>query len=145
MPTTKKTTKKSKLVKKVTKTSKKPARKPASKKAPKQVTSPAVVSAPPVVAPAVPPPAPPVPSEAEKIWAEIQGRSIMMFGLPSQFVCQHCTVVNVEPSACYVTIRSSATLPSLEAAVAPDFTVELADKFVIIRRVPKPLIPSKKR
>ncbi len=131
-------TKKSKVTKK---TAKKPV-----KKAPKKVAPPAVV-APPTVAPVVAPvpPPPPVKSEAEKIWAEIQNRSIMMFGLPDQFVCQHCTVVNIEPSACYVTIRSSATLPSLEAAVAPDFTVELADKFVIIRRAPKPLVPSKKK
>jgi hypothetical protein len=136
MPT-KKTTKKSKVTKK---TAKKPV-----KKAPKKVVPPA----PPPVAPPAPvvvaPPTPPLMSEAERIWVEIQARPIAMFGLPNQFVLQHCTVVNVEPSACYVTIRSSATLPSLEAAVAPDFTVELADKFVIIRRVPKPLIPSKRR
>lgn len=123
------------------KTTKKPVKKPA-KKAPK-ITP---VVAPPVVTPAPVVAAPPsVKTEAEKIWIEIQNRAIMMFGLPDQFVFQHCTVVNIEPSACYVTIRSSATLPSLEAAVAPDFTVELADKFVIIRRVPRPLIPSKKK
>lgn len=134
MPT-KKTAKKAKVTKK-------PTKKPVKKVA----TTPVVVAAPaPAPAPVTPPPAPPVMSEAEKIWLEIQNRAIMMFGLPNQFVFQHCTVINVEPSACYVTIRSSATLPSLEAAVAPDFTVELADKFVIIRRVPKPLIPSKKR
>lgn len=137
MPT-KKTAKKTKVTKKPVKKS--------VKKAPKKTApAPAVVAAPVVPVPVVPPSTPPVMSEAEKIWLEIQNRAIMMFGLPSQFVFQHCTVVNVEPSACYVTIRSSATLPSLEAAVAPDFTVELADKFVIIRRVPKPLIPSKKR
>lgn len=129
----KKTTKKSKLTKKTAKKT--------VKKTTKKVAPPAVV-APPVVAA---PPPPPVKSEAEKIWMEIQNRPIMMFGLPSQFVFQHCTVVNVEPSACYVTIRSTAALPSLEAAVAPDFTVELADKFVIVRRAPKPLIPSKQR
>lgn len=145
MPT-KKTTKKSKVTKKTT-TKKPAAAKKPVKKAPKKTPAvvavpPAVVVAPPVVAA---PPPPPVKSEAEKIWMEIQARPIMMFGLPDQFVCQHCTVVNIEPTACYVTIRSTATLPSLEAAVAPDFTVELADKFVIIRRVPKPLIPSKKR
>lgn len=68
-----------------------------------------------------------------------------MFGLPDQYVFQHATFVTVEPTSLYVTIRSSATLPSLESAVAPNFTVELADKFVIIKRVPKPLIPSKTR
>ena len=137
MPT-KKTTKKSKLTKKATK---KPVKK-AVKKSPKKVVQPVVAA--PVASPVVVAP-PPVKSEAEKIWLEIQNRPIMMFGLPGQFVFQHCTVVNVEPTACYVTIRSTATLPSLEAAIAPDFTVELADKFVIIRRTPKPLIPSKTR
>ncbi len=130
MPT-KKSAKKSKLTKKST------------KKPVKPVAPPVVVATPtPVVAA---PQTPPVKSEAEKIWEEIQNRPIMMFGLPSQFVFQHCTAINIEPSACYVSIRSTATLPSLEAAVAPDFTVELADKFVIIRRVPKPPTPSKKR
>lgn len=136
MPT-KKTAKKSKLTKK-------PAKKPV-KKAPKKVTPPVTVVAAPTPAPVVSPPAPSAQSEADRIWAEIQNRPIMMFGLPNQFVFQHCTVVNIEPTSCYVTIRSSATLPSLEAAVAPDFTVELADKFVIIKRVPKPLVPSKRR
>ena len=98
--------------------------------------------APPVV---VAPPAPPVKTEAEKIWDEVKNRPILMFGLPDQYVLQHATFVAIEPNALYVTIRSSATLPSLESAVAPDFTVELADKFVIIKRVPKPLIPSKRR
>lgn len=135
----KKTTKKS--VKK-TKLTKKPVKK-APKKAPKKTVVPPTVLPPP--APQVSPPPVPVKSEAEKIWEEIMNRPIQMFGLPNQFVLQHCTNINVEPSACYVTIRSTATLPSLEAAIAPDFTVELADKFVIIKRVPKPLIPSKKR
>lgn len=139
MPT-KKSVKKSKLTKKPVKK----ATKKSVKKTTKPVAPPVVVATPPTPpAPVVV--APPVKSEAEKIWMEIQNRPIQMFGLPDQFVFQHCTVVNIEPSACYVTIRSTATLPSLEVAVAPDFTVELVDKFVIIRRVPKPLIPSKKR
>lgn len=129
-------TKKNKKVT-VAKATKKPAKKPVKKV--KKVEAPV---APPVV---VAPPAPPVKTEAEKIWDEIKNRPILMFGLPDQYVFQHATFITVEPSALYVTIRSSATLPSLEAAVAPGFTVELADKFVIIRRVPKPVIPSKNR
>lgn len=132
MPSTKKN-------KKVTtaKVSKKPAKKV------KKVEAPVV--APPVVAPPVAAPPTPVKSEAEKIWDEIKNRPIQMFGLPDQFVFQHATYITVEPTSAYVIIRSSATLPSLEAAVAPNFTVELADKFVIIKRIPKPLIPSKKK
>lgn len=121
----------------VSKATKKPAKKVKKVEAP--VVAPPVVAAPPAPQPA------PVKSEAEKIWDEVKNRPIQMFGLPDQFVFQHATFITVEPTSAYVIIRSSATLPSLEAAVAPDFTVELADKFVIIKRVPKPLIPSKKR
>lgn len=118
----------------------------APKKAPKK--APPVVQTPPPPPPVVPVPPPhpvPVKSEADKIWEEIKNLPIQMFGLPDQFVVQHVTPVPVEPTNLYVTIRSTAALPSLEAAIAPAFTVELADKFVIIKRVPKPLVPSKRR
>ena len=82
-----------------------------------------------------PPPAT-VMTEAQKIWNEIKDRSIQMFGLPDQVVSQHCSPVPVEPSKLYVLIRSTATLPSLETAIADKFTVELADKWVIITRLP---------
>lgn len=135
MPT-KKTSKKNKVTKRA-----------AKKTAPKKVE--VVQTPPPAPVPPPPPVAPPPPAkvktEAEKMWDEIKNLPLSMFGLPDQAVFQHCTFVPVEPSALYVTIRSSATLPSLEAAIAPAFTVELADKFVIVRRAPKPLVPSKQR
>jgi hypothetical protein len=118
------------------------ATKKTSKKSVKKVEVPVV---PPVVVSPVPVSPPPAKSEAEIIWDEVKNRPIQMFGLPDQFVFQHATYITVEPTFAYVIVRSSATLPSLEAAVAPDFTVELADKFVIIKRVPKPLVPSKKK
>jgi hypothetical protein len=133
MPT-KKTNKKSK----VTKT---PVKKVAKKT--KKVEAPVVV-APPVAPVVVAPPPAPVKTEAEKIWDEIKNRPIQMFGLPEQVVFQHCTFVKVEPSSLYVVVRSTATLPSLEAAIGPNYVVELADKFVIVKRAPKPLIPSKR-
>lgn len=129
--------KKSKVTKKTTKPAKKAPKK--TKKVETPVSAPPVVVAPPLPPPVV------VRTEAEAIWDEIKHRAILMFGLPDQTIAQHCTFVRVEPSALYVTIRSSATLPSLEAAVAPDFIVELADKFVIVKRAPKPLVPSKRR
>lgn len=133
------------------KTTKAKVTKKTSKKAPKKAPVVQTPPPPPVVppTPAAPPPAPPAPPkvklESEKIWEEIKNLPIAMFGLPDQFVLQHCTPVPVEPSALYVTIRSTAALPSLEAAIHPAYTVELADKFVIIRRAPKPLVPSKQR
>lgn len=139
MPT-KKTTKKNKVTKKTTK-------KPV-KKSPKK--TPVVVTPPPPPTPAAPPPpaprvAVPVQSEADKIWNEIKHLPIQMFGLPDQFIFQHVTPVSVEPTNLYVTIRSSAALPSLEAAIAPAFVVEQADKFVVIKRAPKPLVATKAR
>lgn len=128
------------------KVTKKPAKKPA-KPATKKVVTPVPAPVPPTppAPPVVLPKPAPVKSEADKVWDEIKNLPIQMFGLPEQFVLQHCTPVSVEPSNLYVTIRSSATLPSLEAAIAPAFVVELADKFVLIKRAPKPLVPTKQR
>lgn len=79
-------------------------------------------------------------SEAGEIWEEIKNKPISMFGLPGQFVELHCTPVTVEPSKLYLTIRSQAVLPSLEAALGSAFSVEMADKFVIVARVAKSTI-----
>ncbi len=126
-----KTSKKSKVTKSPVKAPKK-----AVKKAKKVV--PVVVPPAPPVAPAPPVmPAIPAKTEAEKIWDEIKNLPIQMFGLPNQTVGMHCTFVPVEPTKLYVTIRSSATLPSLESAVAPAFVVELADKWIIVTRASK--------
>ena len=120
-----------------------PAKKTVTKKVPTKKTKTTTVKPSVVAAPVVVPQAPPVQvkTEAEKIWEEIQHKPIEMFALQNQFIYQHCTPVAVEPSKLYLTIRSTATLPSLEAAIGTGFTVELADKFVIIARVvvlPKP-------
>lgn len=126
---------------------KKQVKKAPAKKAPAKKAPPAKKVAAPVVAPP-PPVAPPSPSvprrEADIIWDQIRNLPIQMFGLPDQIVAMHATPVQVEPSKLYVTIRSSAALPSLEAAVAPAFQVEMVDKWVIIKRAPAPLIPQKR-
>ena len=116
------------------KTVKKTTKKTTKKTAPKTEVVPQAVP--------VAPPAPPVKTEAEKIWDEIKFLPIQMFGLPSQVVANHCTFYPVEPSKLFVTIRSSATLPSLEAAIAPKFLVELVDKWVMITRAPQ--LPGKR-
>jgi len=89
----------------------------------------------PVVHPNLPVhPVTPHQTEAEKIWDEIRSLPIQMFGLPNQTVAQHAVPFPIEPSKLYLTIRSSATLPSLEVAVGDRFTVEQADRFVIVAR-----------
>jgi hypothetical protein len=149
--------------KSIKKTTKKTVRKTA-KKAPKKTTKRTKpVLAPQVVAPPVaasphqtacfpqtaPPPftphvAVPQTSEADIIWAEIRNLPIQMFALPNQVVEMHCTPVPIDPSKLYVSIRSAATLPALETTLAGRFTVEMADKWVIVARLPQPLVPAKR-
>ena len=106
------------------------------------------VVAPPVavVAPPVHPTPPPAPklTEAEQMWNEIRHLPIQMFGLPNQTVEQHCSFYAIDPNQLYLTIRSSATLPSLETAIAPRFVVELVDRFVVVKRVQQSFLPAKK-
>jgi len=83
-------------------------------------------------------------TEAQKIWEEIRYRPIEMFALPNQVVEQHCTPFPAEPNRLFLTVRSTATLPSLEVACGKDFVVELADKFVIVARAVASPIPPKK-
>lgn len=87
--------------------------------------------------------APPTLTPAQQMWEEIKNLPIAMFGLPNQIVQMHATPVAIEPSRLYVTIRSSATLPSLEESIKGRFNVELVDRFVVITRVPAPLVPHK--
>lgn len=100
----------------------------------------------------------PTKTQAEVIWEEIQFLPIEMFALPNQVIAQHCEPLPfaIDPSRLFLTTRSTATLPSLEASlqtftkesrmqaaelakrghVSPvkEYTVELADKFVIVSR-----------
>lgn len=134
--TTKKTVKAAKATKKATK--------PATKKAPKKAP---VVEQKAPVAPSVYVSAPvtlPVATEAQRIWEEIRYRSIEMFALPGQIVEQHCDPLYVDPNRLFLTVRSTATLPSLEVSCGKDFVVELADKFVIVTRAVAPFVLPKK-
>lgn len=75
----------------------------------------------------------PAKTPAEQIWDDIKSTPINLFGLPNQFVSQHCAPVSVEPSKLYLVSRSSAFLPALEAALTTKFSVELADKWIIVQ------------
>lgn len=127
----------------------------APKKAPKKVQTPAVA---PVQAPVAVSPAAPVKTDSEKIWDEIRHLPIEMFALPNQVVADHCTPIpQIDPVKLYMTVRSTATLPSLEATLntfsnttkdlvkkghkveVKEYRVELADRFVIVSRAPAPL------
>jgi hypothetical protein len=111
------------------------------KNMPKKIKTP---KTPKVAAPVVAP-APVVKTDAEKIWDEIKSLPIDMFALPNQVVSDHVhPIPQIDPAKLYTTVRSTATLPSLEATVGKRFVVELADKFVIISRAPAPLPVPKK-
>jgi len=71
---------------------------------------------------------------AGEIWKEIKDKSIDMFALPEQTVQMHCHPMFVEPEKLFLTLNSSAVLPSLEAALGKKYSVELNDKYTIVSR-----------
>ena len=76
----------------------------------------------------------PVQTEAQKIWSEISGVELEMFSLPGQTVEKYCKPVTVEPTKLYVTATVQAVFPALETALRKKFTVEMAQKFIVIAR-----------
>lgn len=83
-------------------------------------------------------------NNADLIWEEIKNLPIDMFALPNQTVMNHCTPITVEPSKLYLLVRSTATLPALEATlqsyekmlnIGKKYSVDLADKFVIVSKI----------
>ncbi len=147
---TKKSSKTTKTTKSTVKKAKVTAKK--TKKTSVKVTTQAPTPAPATVVMPLQPVVP-VKTEAQEMWDEIKNLPIQLFGLPSQTVEHHCTQVVIEPTHLYLTIRASAVLPALETALneytsgldmiakkfgkvnTVKFTVELADKFVIVSRV----------
>jgi hypothetical protein len=83
-------------------------------------------------------------TEAAVIWGEIKNSAIEMFAIPNQIVEMHCTPVPADPNRLFLVMTSTAVLPSLESAINKNakgsfehrFNVELADRFVIVSRVP---------
>lgn len=154
-----KTSKSSKAVKAVKKTPKKTTKKVSTKKSMTVVAAPVQAEVITEIAVSA------VKTEAEKIWDEIKDLKIEMFALPNQFVWQYCTALpfNVDPNRLFLTTRSTATLPSLEASLdsftkdtkqaaaelakrghvveVKEYKVELADKYVIVSRA-VPQLPA---
>jgi len=79
-------------------------------------------------------------TEAGKIWSEIKDKTIEMFALPDQKVHQYCQPKFIDPTRLYLDISASSVLPSLEAAIGNNYTVELATRYVIVSRAVKPLV-----
>lgn len=73
-------------------------------------------------------------TEAGSIWNEIKNKTIDMFALPDQKISDHAAPTPVEPSKLYLITRSTSALPAIETAVGKSYTVELADRFVVVAR-----------
>jgi hypothetical protein len=73
-------------------------------------------------------------TESAKIWNEIKDRSISMFALPAQKVSDYCQPVEIDKTRCFLLHKAAAVIPSLEAALGKDFTLEAVDKYLVITR-----------
>jgi hypothetical protein len=76
-------------------------------------------------------------TEADKIWHEIKEKPIEMFALPNQTVAHYCRPLTIEPTRLYVIPTAASVLPALELALGNKYTVELADKYLIVGRSKK--------
>jgi hypothetical protein len=78
-------------------------------------------------------------TEAGKIWTEIKDRRIEMFSLPDQTIAQYASPAPIEPSKLYLLTRATSVLPAIEQALGGHYTVELADRYVVVSRTVVPL------
>jgi hypothetical protein len=74
-------------------------------------------------------------TEAGKIWEEIKSKPLAMFSLPSQKVSDYCQPAKIDKNRCFLVHRAAAVIPSLEAAIGTDYSIETADKYIIVSRV----------
>lgn len=72
--------------------------------------------------------------ESEKIWDEIKDFGINIYALPNQRVQDHVTVLEVPGNELYVKLKSTAVLPALEECLGTKYSVELCEKYTIVRR-----------
>jgi hypothetical protein len=73
-------------------------------------------------------------TEAGQIWEEIKSKPVAMFSLPAQIVADYCQPVKIDKNRCFLIHKAAAVIPSLEAAIGTNFTVETADKYIIVSR-----------
>lgn len=78
-----------------------------------------------------------VKTAADQIWDEIKNLNINMFALANQKVHMYCKPVLVEPSRLFLLSSVGSALPALEAVVAPKYSVEKIDKFLVVAHTAK--------
>jgi hypothetical protein len=79
---------------------------------------------------------------AGAIWDEIKDKPIEMFGLPNQHVSLHAVPSAIDTEKLYLTTRATAALPAIELAIGNKYTVDLADRYIVVART---VIPITKR
>jgi hypothetical protein len=72
--------------------------------------------------------------EAKKIWDEIKGLTLDLYGLPNQKVEQFAMPLPVNDAELCVVLKAPAALTAMEKAFAGKYIVEQNMKYVIIRR-----------
>ena len=76
---------------------------------------------------------------AEKIWDEIKDLKLEMFALPNQSVSACYKPLFLDPVKLHLARLTAATaaLPALELAIMSKFTIEQADRYVIVTPISK--------
>jgi hypothetical protein len=69
---------------------------------------------------------------ADKIWAELKGQPLEMFGLPLQTVADWCSPQVVDPTKLYVVIKVGAVLQALVDRFGWKYDIEMVNKWVVI-------------
>lgn len=72
--------------------------------------------------------------DGENIWNEIKLVQLDMFALPNQFLQNFCTLVSATSDSALLKFSAAAVLPAMEARLNQRYTIELADKYLIVKR-----------
>lgn len=73
-------------------------------------------------------------SDSDKMWNEIKNLPINVFGLTDR-VLNYAKKIDLEsPGELYLSLKASAVVPALEESLGKKFSVETADKYIIVRR-----------
>ena len=75
--------------------------------------------------------------ESDKIWQEIKGLQLNLFGLPNQTIEKNCVPQLVEPSKLYLIISSGAVYPALDEILSSKFNLETISKYIVVSRKEK--------
>lgn len=73
-------------------------------------------------------------TEPQKLWNEIKGKQLDLFGLPNQTIEQYSNPVEIDGVRLFLSFTVQAFLPALEEALGPKFSVERSNKYLIVTK-----------